>query len=807
VSIALSSWAALLLAEIGVFSLPRSAILVGTSGALAALAARLRGRLTVPRLRWTGLRALAPALVVLAFALALQTRPSEYVVGGRDPGAYVAGMALIARTGGVAYVDPVVLSIPRADVGVFYRADGPWGRFMGMPLESPQSGRVVPEFFHLFPAFGAYLFAALGVRGALAAPCVFGVLGTMAVYFAWRRVFGLAVASIAAVLLSINVIQVWFGRYPVAEPMAQFLVFLALWAFALWEERASPAFGTLAGVALGLTLLVRLDNVLVLVPLGLYLLVRRAQGALPWARARAVILPVLVLAGHALVHAAFWARKYVLSVVNRPYWEQPWWVWLALAVAVVVAVLVAHRFEPRAVHWIDVHGLRVRRVLSAGIVLLALYAYFVRPHLSAWAGGDGNTSPPLAHHDWLTALGFSRLAAHDAQSLVRLGWFVTWLVLGLAVAGCVLLIRRWEGRWLFPMLLAGTYSLFYLYKIRIQNDYYFALRRFMPVVVPSLLALAAVALVALWMRGRIGRALAGSLAAAVVVLFLRDTLPLARYRDWRNSVRFVDDLARRFGPRDVVIFEQPRSVHLFSLPLWAVYGVNALELARYDPDPVRLQHLVDAWHGQYRNIYFVHTYSTNLCGLFLQDVEDMSFGTYEWERAYAKKPAGPEPRAFYFRISRVMLPEDLQVPALRELDLGGSDDVQVSGFYDKEGGGEHTFRWTGRCASVYLPGARGGDELVVTAATGRRPLPGPLPVSVSIGGVPVGRFEAGRDFEEHALRLPDPLPAGPAVVRLDVPTFRPANVWPGDSDTRDLGVMVDRIRLTIPVSRTAGGPP
>jgi hypothetical protein len=357
------------------------------------------------------------------------------------------------------------------------------------------------------------------------------------------------------------------------------------------------------------------------------------------------------------------------------------------------------------------------------------------------------------------------------------------------------------------MLLAGTYSLFYLYKIRIQNDYYFALRRFMPVVVPSLLALAAVALVALWMRGRVGRALAGALAATVVVLFLRDTLPLTRYRDWRNSVRFVDDLARRFGPRDVVIFEQPRSVHLFSLPLWAVYGVNALELARYDPDPVRLQHLIDAWHGQYRNIYFVHTYSTNLCGLFLQDVEDLSFGTYEWERAYAKKPAGPEPRAFYFRISRVMPPEDLQVPALRELDLGGSDDVQVSGFYDKEGGGEHTFRWTGRCASVYLPGAHGGDELVVTAATGRRPLPGPLPVSVSIGGVPVGRFEAGRDFAEHALRLPDPLPAGPAVVRLDVPTFRPANEWPGDADTRDLGVMVDRIRLTIPVSRTAGGSP
>jgi hypothetical protein len=520
-----------------------------------------------------------------------------------------------------------------------------------------------------------------------------------------------------------------------------------------------------------------------------------------------VVLPLLLLAGHALFHAAFWSRKYLLSVVNRPYWAQPGWVWMAGFAAVVVGLLAAHRFEARAVGWADTHGPQLRRVIAAGVVLLALYAYFLRPQLSAWAGGDGNTSPPLAHRGWLVALGFSRLAAHDAQSLVRLGWFVTWMVLVLAVAGFVIVVRRGQDRWLFPLLVAGTYSAFFFYKIRIWNDYYFALRRFMPVIVPSLLALAAVALVALWNRGRSGRAAASVLTVIIAALFLRDTLPLATYRDWRNSVRFVDDMARRFGAQDVVIFEQEGSVHLLSLPLWAVYGVNAVELARWNPDPVRVQHLVDAWHGPYRNIYFVHTYRTNLCGLFLQHVEDMSFGTYEWERAYGTKPRGPEPRELHFRISRVVPPQDLQVPPLREIDIGGSDDVQVSGFYDKEGGGDHTFRWTGPCASVYLPGARGGDEITVTAATGRRPAAVPVPVTVSIGGVPVGRFAADKDWAEHTLRLPDPLPAGPPVLRLDVPTFRPANAWPGDPDTRDLGVMLDRIRLTIPVSRTAGGSP
>ena len=196
----------------------------------------------------------------------------------------------------------------------------------------------------------------------------------------------------AAVLLSINVIQVWFGRYPVAEPMSQFLVCSSpCGRLRSVEERGSPAFGLLAGTALGLTLLVRIDNVLVLVPLGLYLLVRRAQGSLPWSRARVIALPVLLLTGHASCMWGLLGAEVRLSVVNRPYWEQPWWVWLAVAAGAAAVLLVAHRFEPRVSAGSDAHGPLARRGLIAGLVLLALYAYFLRPLLSTWAGGDGNT--------------------------------------------------------------------------------------------------------------------------------------------------------------------------------------------------------------------------------------------------------------------------------------------------------------------------------------------------------------------------------------------------------------------------------
>src|SRR5205085_814974 len=123
---------------------------------------------------------LLPVALVLALAAGLFAHPSEYIVGGRDPGAYIAAMGTIARTGAIVHADPAVLSIPREDVELFYRnPERPafsFSRFMGFDLESPYTGRVVPQFFHLFPVFGAYLFQAMGERGALATPPLFSIL-------------------------------------------------------------------------------------------------------------------------------------------------------------------------------------------------------------------------------------------------------------------------------------------------------------------------------------------------------------------------------------------------------------------------------------------------------------------------------------------------------------------------------------------------------------------------------------------------------------------------------------------------------
>ena len=86
-----------------------------------------------------------------------------------------------------------------------------------------------------------------------------------------------------------------------------------------------------------------------------------------------------------------------------------------------------------------------------------------------------------------------------------------------------------------------------------------------------------------------------------------------------------------------------------------------------------------------------------------------------------------------------------------------------------------------------------GAELHVRAGVGQRPPEPPATVRVRLAGELLGAFTVAGPFADHVLRLPDPLPAGVPVLRFDVPDWRPAKVLANSDDTRDLGIMLDRI--------------
>ena len=125
-------------------------------------------------------------------------------------------------------------------------------RFMGFFVTDPASGTVVGQFPHLYPAAIAIGYGLDGLTGARHVSSTWAALGVVALFFLTARLVGRPAATVAAALLAVNVVQVWFARYPNSEIVAQVLILAGMLAFARAYIDGDRFFGPVAALLLGL---------------------------------------------------------------------------------------------------------------------------------------------------------------------------------------------------------------------------------------------------------------------------------------------------------------------------------------------------------------------------------------------------------------------------------------------------------------------------------------------------------------------------------------------------------------------------
>ena len=786
-SLVVSGWAGLLAAELGRFSAVNVAIAVGGLVLLAlagALLARRRLSLRPGALGWDELAVL---VCLLGFGMAVYFPPYEYLLGGRDPGVYVNTGFHLAREGNLTYIDPVVLSVPEEERSLFFRMDKdlpPWSqpRFLGFHMDSPDSGRISPQGLHLYPVWIGIASDLFEMKAGLYATGFFALMGVVGLFLALRRLFNSEVALWASGMMAVFQIQIWFARFPNAEILVQFLYVTGLLAFYFMDEKRSNWAGLLSGAAFGTTLLVRVENLLFLLPLGLYLGWRRLRRELGKPEA-AFLTAFSLMALHAALHGRLIAWPYVQNVLGRHYWRVIFENIELFALAGVVVFLLIDRLGTKAVSRIALltDTRRTRIAAAVSIFVLALYAYFIRP---IWHG--------------------PRTAPHDAEAFLRMGWYLYPVGLALVVAGAMLLLARSERRQALFVLVGLTFSLFFFYKVRVWHDHYFAMRRFIPVILPTFFACIALFLVNLRnTKGWIGSWAPRIIGSLLLVSYFVAGRPLWGHEEFPGSLNFVKELARHIGDRDVVIFPRKEGLHLLELPLSQLEGKNVLEFYGLKPDRGSLERLVAKWRDEYEDIYFITNYKISLSGLFTQHVKDFAFGTQHYEFAYTHPPTGPRPFHLRFTLSKAVDVDELaeRMPKLDLIDVGGGDDQLVAWFFEKELGPDGiSYRWSQKTSSIFLPTVGADRKEILIRIAGPQETEAPLnPVAVSIDEHHLGTIHPTRQFQTYSLELPSDLVANlagsHAILRLDTQTWRPNNRVPGSSDIRDLGVRVDWVEI------------
>ena len=329
-----SGWLALLLAQLGLFTLWLHLVLTLAASALVAW----RGQPSAPRARdapATPRWEYAAHAAILALTLLLVARPFEVVLGVRDAGVYANTGFAIARTGALVQADPLLAALgqdaaapdaavanPARQAIANYTIGQPRDRYIASRLRAAgffvyegelPAGRVIPQGLHLLPAWIALLSAVGGPYLGLFAVGLLGVLGVWSVGMLGRRLAGPWVGLLAMLCLALNGVQVWFARYSTAETVAQFLIWAGLFFFARMHDPAASRAtvhrsAVLAGLAVGQVALARIDFFL-LGPVLLFLLYSWLSRR--WARPHTLLaLGLGLMLGHAALHVLLIARAY-----------------------------------------------------------------------------------------------------------------------------------------------------------------------------------------------------------------------------------------------------------------------------------------------------------------------------------------------------------------------------------------------------------------------------------------------------------------------------------------------------------------
>ncbi len=567
---------------------------------------------------------IATLVVAAGFAFWQLAENSQQIIVLRDPSTYLQFAYWIAQQG-TTHIPESLAAFGGSHAGMAFSSLGFY----------TSGTTIVPQFMAGLPMTLAIGIWAGGPLAAVAMAPVIGACAVLAFAGLVGRLAGGRWAPAAALVLAISLPQQYTSRNTFSETLAQVMLFgglclladsftlttgrhsLAGPAATSWRDGPAPnvALAFFAGLAIGLTLLIRIDGASDLLPaipfLGLLLVTRRPQ-AVPFG------LGLILGVAYGLADGFLLSRPYLDSIGPslRP---------LAMIVLAVVALtgiamaLVNIRPVRRWIRYLlRSRPLRWLPEAAAALTVLVVIAFAVRPYFQTV---QGETVPAtikyVAELQKLAGLPVNGHRQYAEDSLYWVIWYVGAPAVILGTLGLALLARRgvkslltWRDSgaarvWALPLLITGWVAVTVLWRPGIIPDQPWASRRLVPMLIPGLI-LAAVWMAA-WLKER-SRQLGASRTAGVIVavccviaLLVPTAVTtfgvgttktasgstrltangLAFKRTGQGEDRAVRQLCAAIGPNAAVVIVDPQTADRFSQ---VVRGMCATPTTRMD-DP------------------------------------------------------------------------------------------------------------------------------------------------------------------------------------------------------------------------------
>jgi hypothetical protein len=427
--------------------------------------------------------------IAVAFGVDQLIYHSEFIIVTRDPASYIQFATWISKHGS--------LPIPQ-DAAAF------GGTHHGLTFASfayyQVGGSIVPQFMAGLPMILAGAFWIGGVAAAVAMAPILGACAVLTFGGLAARLAGPRWAPLAALILALSLPEEFTSRSTYSEPVAQilFLGGLCLVIDSLGEDRAGArVVAALGGLALGLTLLVRIDgasDILPVIPYCGILLVGRSRKAVP-------LIGGLIVGGlYGSVDGLVLSRPYLASIKSS-----------LVPLVLITGVVIIATLAAMAWRWNkglpEVRGKWLPNLAAAAAVVIAI-GFTIRPYFQTVRRNSGAFFDSIiASYQRADHLPVQPDRLYYELSMHWVFWYIGLPAVAFGTLGAALLARRClRGQaptWTLPLMIFAWAIVTTLYDPAITPDNPWASRRLVPTVLPGFILLAVWA--ADWLLDRVRR--------------------------------------------------------------------------------------------------------------------------------------------------------------------------------------------------------------------------------------------------------------------------------------------------------------
>lgn len=450
--------------------------------------------------------ALAGAVMVLGLV-----SPHERLLAGRDAGTYSTTAAWVSHHGSI-----LIDSGSEQFAGLDVTFDSP-----GF-IANPDRTEIYPQFMHLFPVLMGLVGMTFGLHSVLAIGPIVGAILVLVTYLLARRFVGEWWALLATTVVAVGLPFLYYTRAPFSESLAMVFGLAGVWLGMRAFASRDKTLATLSGICLGAVFVTRIDGVLVLLGLvafvgGLELLGRDEEMQLA-RRMRMTALAVsmvgwvdgLVFSPYYMAYHGRFALPVMMALL---------FIWVAVPIIRKTAL---GRFAAD-------NSVRMAHVVVASLGLWLVYAAL-------------QSTDPASTGAWLTwYLGLPLLLC----ALIGLLWSTHRFISGVGVE---------QGLGVSLLVVAAAV---YMFRPSIVTDHIWAMRRFLPVILPLAVIFGVWAVEQATKRWSSYRPAVASVAVVAFLLpGLLVTVPLGAAAELEGVSTALDEACSSIGPDAVVLLRE-----------------------------------------------------------------------------------------------------------------------------------------------------------------------------------------------------------------------------------------------------------